>query len=124
MMELSSEVGIVSCFVVQPWMKQVKRDVLPIFEALLQPRDFLLQPLFGTILWPFFYFGEAHCLRIHRRVQGRTFLSYLPHLLLFYTTERLVPYPDLIPLFLGRRPFLGSTSREYFLLLPLFGTIE
>ena len=41
-MELSSEVEIVSCSVVQPWMKQVKRDVLPILEALLQPRDFLL----------------------------------------------------------------------------------
>ena len=38
MMELSSEVEIVSCSVVQPWMKQViKRDVLPILEALLQP---------------------------------------------------------------------------------------
>ena len=41
-MELSSEVEIVSCSVVQPWMKQVKRDVLPILEALLQPRDILL----------------------------------------------------------------------------------
>ena len=48
MMELSSEVGIVSCFVVPPWMEQVKRDFLPILEVLLQPRDFLLQPLFGT----------------------------------------------------------------------------
>ena len=42
MMELSSEVEIVSCFVVPPWMEQVKRDFLPILEALLQPRDILL----------------------------------------------------------------------------------
>ena len=38
MMELYSEVGIVSCFVVYPWIKQVKSDFFPVFAAFLQPR--------------------------------------------------------------------------------------
>ncbi len=49
MMELSSEVGIVSCPTIHPWMEQIKRLFAPVFEALLQPRNFLLQLLFGTI---------------------------------------------------------------------------
>ena len=42
MMELSSEVGIVSCSVVQPWMEQIKRIFPPVLEAFLQPCDILL----------------------------------------------------------------------------------
>ena len=38
MMELYSEVEIVSCSVVHPWVEQVKDDFLPVFEAFLQPR--------------------------------------------------------------------------------------
>ena len=38
MMELSSEVEIVSCSVVQPWMKQVKSDFFSGLVAILQPR--------------------------------------------------------------------------------------
>ena len=38
MMGLSSEVGIVSCFVVPPWMEQVKGDFFPVLAAFLQPR--------------------------------------------------------------------------------------
>ena len=38
MMELSWEVGIVSCFVVYPWMKQVKGEFFPVLAAFLQPR--------------------------------------------------------------------------------------
>ena len=45
-MELYSEVGIVSCFVVQPWMKLVKGDSFPGLVAFLLPRDFLLLLLF------------------------------------------------------------------------------
>lgn len=35
MMELSSEVGIVSYFVVPPWMEQVKGDFFPVLAAFL-----------------------------------------------------------------------------------------
>ena len=49
MMELSSEVGIVSCFVVPPWMKLVKGDFFPVLAAFLLPRYFLLLLLSGTI---------------------------------------------------------------------------
>ena len=49
MMELSSEVGIVSCPTIHPWMEQIKGDFFSIFEAFLQPRNILLQLLFGTI---------------------------------------------------------------------------
>lgn len=35
MMELYSEVEIVSCFVVQPWMKLVKGDFFPVLAAFL-----------------------------------------------------------------------------------------
>ena len=38
MMELYSEVEIVSCFVVYPWMKQVKGEFFPVLAAFLQPR--------------------------------------------------------------------------------------
>ena len=38
MMELSSEVGIVSCSVVHPWMKQVKSDFFSGLVAILLPR--------------------------------------------------------------------------------------
>ena len=38
MMELSWEVGIVSCFVVYPWMKQVKGEFFPVLAPFLQPR--------------------------------------------------------------------------------------
>ena len=41
MMELSSEVEIVSCFVVYPWMKQVKGEFFPVLAAFLLPRYFL-----------------------------------------------------------------------------------
>ena len=37
-MELSSEVEIVSCSVVQPWVKLVKSDSFPVLAAVLQPR--------------------------------------------------------------------------------------
>lgn len=35
MLELSSEMGIVSCFVVPPWMEQVKGDFFPVLAAFL-----------------------------------------------------------------------------------------
>ena len=35
MMELYLEVGIVSCFVVPPWMEQVKGDFFPVLAAFL-----------------------------------------------------------------------------------------
>ena len=38
MMELYSEMEIVSCSVVQPWMKLVKGDSFPVLAAFLQPR--------------------------------------------------------------------------------------
>ena len=41
LMELSWEVGIVSCSVVYPWMKSVKDDFFPVLAAFLQPRYFL-----------------------------------------------------------------------------------
>ena len=37
MMELSWEMEIVSCFVVQPWMEQIKRIFPPVLAAFLQP---------------------------------------------------------------------------------------
>lgn len=41
MMELYSEVEIVSCSVVHPWMKQIKRNFFPVLAAFLLPRYFL-----------------------------------------------------------------------------------
>ena len=49
MLELSSEMGIVSCSVVHPWMKLVKGDFFPVLAAFLLPRYFLLLLLSGTI---------------------------------------------------------------------------
>ena len=49
MMELYSEVEIVSCSVVYPWMKSVKGDFFPVLAAFLQPRYSLLLLLSGTI---------------------------------------------------------------------------
>ena len=49
LMELSSEVGIVSCSVVHPWMKSVKGAFFPVLAAFLLPRYFLLLLLSGTI---------------------------------------------------------------------------
>ena len=37
MMELYSEMEIVSCFVVHPWMEQIKRNFFPVLAAFLQP---------------------------------------------------------------------------------------
>ena len=49
-MELSWEMEIVSCFVVQPWMKQIKRNFFPVLVVFLLPRYFLFLLLFCTIL--------------------------------------------------------------------------
>ena len=49
LMELSSEVGIVSCPTIHPRMEQIKRLFPPVLEALMQPREFQHPQLFDTI---------------------------------------------------------------------------
>ena len=70
MMELYSEVGIVSCTEVPPWMEQVKRIFPPVLEAFLQPYYFLPLQLFGTIPLLSLYPLLALLLRIHSRHRG------------------------------------------------------
>ena len=88
-LSLRSEEGIVSCFVVQPWVKLVKGDSFPVLAAFLQPRYFLLLPLFGTILRLSLHPSLASLLRIYSRHRGSTSLFHLPPPQLFGTIPRL-----------------------------------
>ena len=67
MMELYSEMEIISCSVVYPWMKSVKDDFFPVLAAFLQPRYFLLLLLFGTILRLSLHPSLAFLLWLHSR---------------------------------------------------------
>ena len=70
MMEPYSEVEIVSCSIVHPWMEQIKRIFPPVLEAFLQPYYFLPLQLFGTIPLLSLYPLLALLLRIHSRHRG------------------------------------------------------
>ena len=123
MMELSSEVGIVSCSTIHPWMEQIKGDFFSIFEAFLQPRNIFLQLLFGTIprLWP--HPSLAFLLPLHSSHRGRTLLMYLPPQPLFDTIPRLWRHPFLAPLVHIHRRIRVRTSLLHFPPPLLFSTI-
>ena len=88
-MELSSEVGIVSCPTIHPWMEQIKRIFPPVLEAFLQPCNFHHLQLSGTILLLSLYPSLAFLLRLHSRHRGRALLLHFLPLQLFYTIPQL-----------------------------------